>query len=395
MNRASRIAHCAAALAAVVIVTVTDALADDQTGENHYILCDRSSPCSAGIGSTVGSNPDVPTFQIAQVYSSLDGAQQFVELKEYAGLNGQNHFAGLTLTSTHNGVAKQFTFPNDLPTEQTANISVVVAAVLYPPAPTIVQDFTNVVVAYHPDFVVASRFLATDGGTVNFAGTDEVTYASLPTDGATSLFRNGATGRAVLPGGSVPPGGPFRNPGHTYPTPPSVTAVEYYNAARDHYFITASAPDIDALDSGRTEGWQRTGEELMVGGSAITYLGIEYLYRGSPVCRFYIPPAYGDSHYFSASQDECSAVRQHFPNFILESDAAFYATLPDTATGECPVMPGFIDGDIQLSPLYRLWNRRPDTNHRYTRDPAIREAMIARGWQPEGYGPLGVVMCVL
>jgi hypothetical protein len=48
-------------------------------------------------------------------------------------------------------------------------------------------------------------------------------------------------------------------------TPPAgaVTAVaraiEYYDAALDHYFITANAAQIDALDSGRFPGWQRTG----------------------------------------------------------------------------------------------------------------------------------------
>jgi hypothetical protein len=380
----------------------TCAIADDQSEENHYILCDRNTGCLAGIGYTVGSNPDVPTFKIVQVYSSLDGAQQFVELREYAGLDGQDHFAGLTLTSTHDGVEKQFTFPTDLPTNKTANISVVVAAVLYPPGPntppTIFQVYISptggVVIAYHPNSVVPARFLATDGGTVNFAGTDEVTYASLPADGSTSLFRDGTIGQAALPRGSLPPGAPFSNSGHTYPTAPPVTAVEYYNAAEDHYFISASAPDIDALDSGRTAGWTRTGETFGVGSRALTDLDLEYRYKGSAVCRFYIPPAYGSSHYFSASSDECTSVKQRFPNFVLESDAAFFATLPDPVTGNCPVMPGFLDGDIQLKPIYRLWNQRSDTNHRYTTDLDIRDLMIERGWLPEGFGPAGVVMCV-
>jgi hypothetical protein len=346
----------------------------------------------------------IPTFQIAQVYSSLDGTQQFVELREVAGLNGQNHFAGLTLTSTHDGVVKQFTFPSDLPTDQTANISVVVAAVQDPPGPdfppTIFQfsigTLVSFVVAYHPDFVVPSRFLATDGGTVMFAGVDQVTYASLPTDGATSLFRDGTTGPAVLPRGTIPGGPPpggLAAPQRTYPTPPPVTAVEYYNAATDRYFITASAPEIDAIDSGRTTGWQRTGETFMVGGSAKTDLGIEYHYVGGPVCRYYIPAAEGDSHFYSASQEECAAVRRQFPSFVLESDAVFYAALPDITTGECSAMAGLLDGDIPLAPVYRLWDGRQDANHRLTTSLAIRSEMIARGWLPEGYGPVGVVMC--
>jgi hypothetical protein len=45
------------------------------------------------------------------------------------------------------------------------------------------------------------------------------------------------------------------------------------------------------------------------------------------------------------------------------------------------------------APIYRLYDNRPDANHRYTTDAQIRLAMIASGWIPEGYGPMGVVMC--
>jgi hypothetical protein len=38
-----------------------------------------------------------------------------------------------------------------------------------------------------------------------------------------------------------------------------VTVVEFYNASLDHYFISARADDIAALDSGRLPGWTRTG----------------------------------------------------------------------------------------------------------------------------------------
>src|SRR4030095_6455012 len=71
---------------------------------------------------------DPPTFRIAQIYSNLDGSTLFIRLTETRGLNGQHHFAGLTLTSTHNGLVKQFVFPTDLPTDQTAHRSIVVVA---------------------------------------------------------------------------------------------------------------------------------------------------------------------------------------------------------------------------------------------------------------------------
>jgi BNR repeat protein len=58
--------------------------------------------------------------------------------------------------------------------------------------------------------------------------------------------------------------------------------------------------------------------------------------------------------------------------------------LPDTATGGCPSDP---------VPVFRLWNHRADSNHRYVTDPVVRAQMIARGYVPEGYGPLGTAMC--
>ena len=96
-----------------------------------------------------------------------------------------------------------------------------------------------------------------------------------------------------------------------------------------------------------------------------------------------LPPA-EDSHFFSASSAECAIVAAQHPTFILENAAAFHIGLPDPVTGVCG--PG-------EAPVYRLWNRRADTNHRYTIDPAIRAAMLAQGWIAEGYGPNAVAMC--
>ena len=43
-----------------------------------------------------------------------------------------------------------------------------------------------------PDYVIPNGFLATDGGTINYAGVDQVTYSALPTDGITAITRSGA-----------------------------------------------------------------------------------------------------------------------------------------------------------------------------------------------------------
>ena len=159
---------------------------------------------------------------------------------------------------------------------------------------------------------------------------------------------------------------------HAAPVP----VVEYYWAARDHYFITANPLEIAALDAAPAGGWARTGESF---GAYAQPSG-----SSSRVCRFYIPPIYGDSHFFSGSPEECSGVQVKFPALIEETTNAFYIGLPNFTTGACPT------GTI---PVYRLYNNRADTNHRYTTSLAIRSQMLAKGYVPEGYGLTGAAMC--
>ena len=104
----------------------------------------------------------------------------------------------------------------------------------------------------------------------------------------------------------------------------------------------------------------------------------------SPVCRFYLPPANGDSHFYSASPAECAEVAEKFPSFAYESPEVMHIALPDLVTGECPT---------GLMKVYRLWNNRADSNHRYTTDPGIKAAMVAQGFVAEGYGPDATIMC--
>src|SRR5438045_5119318 len=110
----------------------------------------------------------------------------------------------------------------------------------------------------------------------------------------------------------------------------AVTVVEYYNASLDHYFISPLQPDIDALESGRIAGGGRTGNNFTAFASAADSPAV------SPVCRYYIPPQHGDSHFLSASPDECAAVAAHvasdpnYSGYILETAAAFFIALPDT-----------------------------------------------------------------
>ncbi len=158
--------------------------------------------------------------------------------------------------------------------------------------------------------------------------------------------------------------------------PDKVLAVEFYHAGYDHYFVAATASDISDLDSGVHPGWVRTGYQFQVwnGPGGFT----------QPVCRYYIPPGYGDSHFFSAAPDECAIALVKFPWLVKETDAAFYIALPDSVTGACAV---------NEVPVYRLWNGRADSNHRYTTSTTVKAQMIAAGYVAEGYGPDQVGMC--
>ena len=160
--------------------------------------------------------------------------------------------------------------------------------------------------------------------------------------------------------------------------PATVDVIEFYHGGLDHYFISAASAEIADLDNGVHAGWARTG--LSFRAHAAAAMGT------SPVCRFYIPPANGDSHFYSASGTECSDVQTKFAAFTYETPGAFYIGLPDVDSGACAV------GTI---PVYRVWNARPDTNHRYTTSVAVRGQMVAAGWVAEGYGLGQVIMCAV
>jgi len=303
------------------------------------------------------------TFKIDRLYSNADGTIQYVVLRESAGSNGENFLQGQVLTSTHAGATKVFPFPANLPNGSTARRQVLIAT----------PGFAALGIVA-PDFTMPAGFLPTDGGTVNYASVSQMTFPALPTDGVLQLQADGATSANVA----------TNYPGDTGSAPPMpVTAVEFYNAGLDHYFISALQPDIDALDSGRLAGWTRTGQSFKVYPSAaLGGAGV------NPVCRIYIPPPLGDSHFFSASPQECNETRAKFPAFSFESPAVFYVALPVTtpgpSAGACPA------GTI---PVYRAFDNRADANHRYTTSRAIRDQMVAMGYIAEGYGDDAVIMC--
>jgi hypothetical protein len=102
----------------------------------------------------------------------------------------------------------------------------------------------------------------------------------------------------------------------------------------------------------------------------------------TPVCRFYLPPAAGDSHFYGRDAAECEGTARNHPDFLLEAPAFMHLFPP--AAGRCPA---------GSRPIHRAFNNRPDANHRYTARCAVRDAMVANGWLAEGDGPDLVAMC--
>ena len=301
-------------------------------------------------------------FRVDSLYSNADGSVQFVVLREATGSNGENMWAGNTLRATPTGgAARVFSFPQDLPGAATANRRVLVAT----------PGFAALGIVT-PDYVMPANFLPITSGQVNYAGVNTLNYAALPTDGVNMLSSNGAVvqnvatnfagvSASVVPAAAVP----------------VATAIEYYNAALDHYFITHLAPEIAILDAGVTiKGWTRTSQSFSVYKAAGT--------DTSPVCRYYIPPDKGNSHFYGRGTVECDATGQKNPTFVNEDGQFFHVKLP--VGGVCPA------GTINV---YRVFSNRPDANHRYMVDAHIRDLMVSeQHWAAEGDGPDLVVMCV-
>lgn len=163
------------------------------------------------------------------------------------------------------------------------------------------------------------------------------------------------------------------------PPPPSTAialALEFYHPGFDHYFVTAIQDEIFKLDTGYFFGWGRTGQFFQVyPGQASNAVG---------VCRFF-STAFGSksSHFYTPDATECGIV-QHNPSWQFE--AQVFNVVTPTLAGVCPT---------GTQPIYRLYNNGQGgaPNHRYTASLAVREQMLTRGWIPEGYGEVGVIMC--
>jgi hypothetical protein len=189
----------------------------------------------------------------------------------------------------------------------------------------------------------------------------------------------------------------YLTPGTADPSK-KVLVVEYYYAGFDDYFITANPDEIRGLDNGAHPGWVRTGLTFLAySDPALAPAGTQ------PVCRFYLLPQFGDSHFYSAVPAECAATAAKFAgSWVEESPALFYIQVPDPNSGACPA---------NTRPVYRFLNRTNQIHHRYTAEVDVRNCMYygfnpthdkdvdcsayVGSWTQEGYGvpPNAPVMC--
>ncbi len=165
--------------------------------------------------------------------------------------------------------------------------------------------------------------------------------------------------------------------------PKEILVVEFYDASLDDYFITANQAEVADLDNGVHPGWVRTGLTFLA------YSDPTAAPAGAlPVCRFYVLPQAGDSHFYSANPAECAATAAKFAGTWQEESAAlFYIPIPDQGTGACPA---------DTRPIFRFLNDANGLHHRYTAEVDVRDSIIADGgWTQEGYGapPGASVMC--
>src|SRR6266566_9942962 len=105
------------------------------------------------------------------------------------------------------------------------------------------------------------------------------------------------------------------------------TAVEYYYANWNFYFVTAFPDEIAALDGGAFGGaWKRTGQTFDVWTGPTN--------GALPTCRFFSTTfAPKSSHFYTPYAAECAALVAG-TGWQFEA-IAFYVLLPD-AKGNCP-----------------------------------------------------------
>ena len=165
---------------------------------------------------------------------------------------------------------------------------------------------------------------------------------------------------------------PFANVGDETPV------VEFHNTFLDHYFIAAGQGEIDGiLAGGAGPGWELTGESF----KAWLTMPSDTFTQAGPVCRFYGVPAGGpNSHFFTASADECATVKQNGGWFY--EGIGFFIRPVGANPRRCP------DGLLSVNRAYNNGAVTNNSNHRFTTSDSTINEMGRKGWAVEG-----TVMC--
>jgi fermentation-respiration switch protein FrsA (DUF1100 family) len=156
------------------------------------------------------------------------------------------------------------------------------------------------------------------------------------------------------------------------PTPNTngdTNVLEFHNTILDHYFMAAGPDEISSiLHGGAGPGWELTGQSFKA------WLTAPDPAAGTvPVCRFY--GAGPNSHFFTASADECAIVKRDGGWFY--EGTGFYLQ-PVDANRRCPA------GYLQVQRAYNNGFPRNDSNHRFTTSDSTLRAMGRLGWSVEG-----------
>jgi hypothetical protein len=139
----------------------------------------------------------------------------------------------------------------------------------------------------------------------------------------------------------------------------TVRGVQYFHPEFEHYFMTADAAEIAALDAGVHAGWFRTGTFYQVASASAPGL--------APVCRFFSTLGGKATHFFTAFPHECELVKSN-PDWLYEG-VVFHTLLPD-GQGMCP------EGTRRI---HRLYNdgHGGSPNHVYTPSALKRDQLRA------------------
>jgi hypothetical protein len=114
----------------------------------------------------------------SEIFSNASGTIQYVEMSCPA--NSEAGLGPFTVVG-----ASTFNFVTNLPNTSTANTHILIAT----------SGFGSLAGGVTPDYIIPGNFLATGGGTLNYAtGIQIWNYGTVPTDGIHALHRDGSTG---------------------------------------------------------------------------------------------------------------------------------------------------------------------------------------------------------